>query len=162
LSARAAFNRGVGESRSRRHFRPTGLVGRVGRVGPPRSDTSRLFYILFASVLFEEKLIKSDESDFVGATPRLVSLTSRRRPDATPRTDESLPPDESGRLSSDASGTSTVGQVCRGVGATQADGSTRLIHVRKATLHARRYPAANRVVTRQHPAAPLPVISHKS
>ena len=46
--------------------------------------------------------IKSDESDFVGVTtrqtvaPRVVCLTSRRRPDATPRTDESLPPDESG------------------------------------------------------------------
>ena len=41
-------------------------------------------------------LIKSYESDFVGATPRLVCLTSQRRPDATPRNDESLPPDESG------------------------------------------------------------------
>ena len=41
-------------------------------------------------------VIKSYESDFVGATPRLVCLTSQRRPDATPRNDESLPPDESG------------------------------------------------------------------
>ena len=58
-------------------------------------------------------LIKSDESDFVGATPRLVCLTSRRRPDATPRTDESLPPDESGQATRPTSGTSTVGQVSR-------------------------------------------------
>jgi hypothetical protein len=42
-----------------------------------------------------------------------VCLTSRRRPDATPRTDESLPPDESGQATRPTSGTSTVGQVSR-------------------------------------------------
>jgi hypothetical protein len=42
------------------------------------------------------------------------------------------------------SGTSTVylGQVSRSRGATRADGSTRLIHVRKATLHARQWSEA--------------------
>ena len=43
-------------------------------------------------------------------------------------------------LTRPTSGTSTVQGRCRlcpGVGATRADGSTRLIHVRKATLHAR-------------------------
>jgi hypothetical protein len=74
---------GVEESRSR------GVEGIFDRRRVrPRRDRRRHIAIF----------IKSDESDFVGATPRLVRLTSRRRPDATPRTDESLPPDESGRL----------------------------------------------------------------
>ena len=47
-----------------------------------------------------------------------MCLTSRRRPDATPRTDESLPPDESRGDSSDERNEHCVGQVSRSRGAT--------------------------------------------
>ena len=53
-------------------------------------------------------VIKSYESDFVGATPRLVCLTSQRRPDATPRNDESLPRARQVGATRPTSGTSTV------------------------------------------------------